>query len=153
MIVRPGQSQVIALPPEYIMPQDGHAKQDCERAAGKRWLSKHAAQVASRGATLLGDDLYSNQPLCALVVQHRCHVIFTCKPASQPTCYERIAFWQANDAMATREEHHWNGRFREVTMVRYLNEVLLRRGDDAFSVNGFEITVVNAKNGRTTLSQ
>ena len=147
VIVCPGQSQVIALPPEYIMPQDGHAKQDCERAAGKRWLSKHAAQVASRGATLLGDDLYSNQPFCALVLQHRCHFIFTCKPDSHPTFYERIAFWQANDAMATREEHHWNGRFREVTMVRYLNEVLLRRGDDALSVNWFEITVVNAKTG------
>ena len=147
VIVCPGQSQVIALPPEYIMPQDGHAKQDCERAAGKRWLSKHAAQVASRGATLLGDDLYSNQPFCALVLQHRCNFIFTCKPDSHPTFYERIAFWQANDAMATREEHHWNGRFREVTLVRYLNEVLLRRGDDALSVNWFEITVVNAKTG------
>jgi hypothetical protein len=47
VIVCPGQSQVVALPPEYIMPQDGHAKQDCERAAGKRWLSKHAAQVST----------------------------------------------------------------------------------------------------------
>ena len=147
VVVCPGQSQVIALPPEYIMPQDGHAKQDCERAAGKRWLSKHAAQVAPHGVTFLGDDLYSNQPLCALVVQHRCNFIFTCKPDSHPTFYERVAFWQANDALATREEHHWNGRFTEVTMVRYLNEVLLRRGDDALSVNWFEITVVNAKTG------
>jgi hypothetical protein len=147
VIVCPGQAQVIALPPEDIMPQDGQAKQDCERAAGKRWLSKHAAQVASRGATLLGDDLYSNQPFCALVVQQRCNFIFTCKPDSHPKFYERVAFWQANDAMATREEHHWNGRFREVTMVRYLNEVLLRRGDNALSVNWFEITVVHAKTG------
>jgi hypothetical protein len=147
VIVCPGQSPVIALPPEDIMPQDGHTKQDWERAAGKRWLSKHAAQVASRGATLLGDDLYSKQPFCALVVQHRCNFIFTCKPDSHPKFYERVAFWQANDAMATREEHHWNGRFREVTMVRYLNEVLLRRGDNALSVHWFEITVVHAKTG------
>ena len=117
VIVCPGQSQVIALPPEYIMPQDGHGKQDCERAAGKRWLSKHAAQVAPGGATLLGDDLYSNQPFCALVLQHRCNFIFTCKPDSHPKFYERVALWQATDAMATREEHHWNGRFTEVTLV------------------------------------
>jgi len=26
------------LAPECIMPQDGHAKQDCERVAGKRWI-------------------------------------------------------------------------------------------------------------------
>jgi hypothetical protein len=147
VIVCPGQSQVIALPPEYIMPQDGHVKQDCERTAGKRWLGKHAAQVAPHGVTFLGDDLYSNQPMCALVVKQRCNFIFTCKPDSHPKFYERVAFWQANDAMAIREEHRWNGRFTEVTMVRYLNEILLRRGDDALSVNWFEITVVNATTG------
>src|SRR5678815_2173735 len=79
VIVCPGHSHVIALPPEYIMPQDGHDKQDCERAAGKRWLAKHAAQVAPHGVTLLGDDLYSNQPFCELVLQHGCNFIFTCK--------------------------------------------------------------------------
>jgi hypothetical protein len=147
VIVCPGPSQVIALPPEYIMPQDGHAKQDCERAAGKRWLNNHAAQVGPHGVTLLGDDLYSNQPFCALVLQHRCNFIFTCKPDSHPKFYERVAFWQAADAMATCEEHHWNGRFTAVTLVRYLNDVLLRRGDDALSVNWFDIPVVNAKTG------
>src|SRR4029453_1515432 len=29
VIVCPGRSEVIALPPEFIMPQDGHDKQDC----------------------------------------------------------------------------------------------------------------------------
>jgi hypothetical protein len=147
VIVCPGQSQVIALPPEDIMPQDGQAKQDCERAAGKRWLGKHAAQVAPRGATLLGDDLYSNQPFCALVLPHRCNFIFTCKPDSHPKFYERLAFWQATEAMAAHEEHHWNGRFTEVTLVRYLNDVLLHSGDNALSVNWFDITVGNAKTG------
>src|SRR5437867_5729910 len=49
--------------------------------------------------------------------------------------------------MAAREEHHWNGRFTEVTLVQYLNDVLLRSGDDALSVNWFAITVVNTKTG------
>jgi len=89
VIVCPGQSQVLALPPEYIMPQDGHAKQDCERAAGKRWLGKHAEQVSPHGVPLLGDDLYSNQPFCALVLQHHCPFILTCKPDSHPTLFER----------------------------------------------------------------
>src|SRR5215471_11781630 len=147
VIVCPGQAQVIALFPEYIMPQDGHAKQDCERAAGKRWLRTQAAQVAPHGVTFLGDDLYSNQPFCALVLQQRCNFIFTCKPDAHPKFYERIAFWQATDAIATREVHHWNGRFTEVTQVRYLNDVLLRRGDDALSVHWFDITVINAATG------
>ncbi len=147
VIVCPGQSQVLALPPEYIMPQDGHAKQDCERAAGKRWLEQHAKRVAPHGVTFLGDDLYSNQPFCALVLQHRCNFIFTCKPDSHPTLYERLAFWQATGGIAEREGRHWNGRFTEVTLVRYINDVLLRSGDDALSVNWFDITVVNATTG------
>jgi len=147
VIVCPGHAQVLALPPAYIMPQDGHNKQDCERAAGKRWLGKHAAHVAPHGVTLLGDDLYSNHPLCTLALQQGYNFIFTCKPDSHPTFYERVAFWQATDAMATREAHHWNGRFTEVTQVRYLNDVLLRRGADALAVNWFDITVVNATTG------
>ena len=147
VIVCPGQSQVIALPPEDIMPQDGHAKQDCERAAGTRWIRTHAEQVVPHGVTLLGDDLYSNQPFCALVLHHRFNCIFTCKPDSHATLSERLAFWQANDGMAEHEGRHWNGRFTEVTMVRSINDVRLRGGDDALSVNGFESTVVNAKTG------
>jgi hypothetical protein len=147
VIVCPGQAQVIALPPEYIMPQDGHDQQDSERAAGKRWLRTHAPQVAPHGITCLGDDLYSNQPFCALVLQHQCNCIFTCQPDSHPTLYERLAFWQATDAVATHEGRHCNGRFTEVTLVRYINDVRLRSGDDALSVNWFDRTVVNAKTG------
>ena len=147
VIVCPGRPDVIALPPEYIMPQDGEAKQDCEQQAGKRWLSKHAQAVAPHQMTLLGDDLYSKQPFCALAQQQGLHFILTCKPDSHPKFYERLAFWQANDGMAEREGRCWNGRFTEVTMYRYINDVLLRGGDDALSVNWFEITVVNAKTG------
>jgi hypothetical protein len=147
VIVCPGQPQVIALPPEYLMPQDGHGKQDCERAAGKRWLHTHAAQVSPHGITFLGDDLYSNQPFCTLVLQHRCNFIFTCKPDSHPTLYERLAFWQATDAIAEHTERRFNGRWTDVTMVRYINDVRLRRGADALSINWLEVTVVKATTG------
>ncbi len=63
VIVAPGRSQVISLVPEYIVPQDGHDKQDCERAAAKRWVKPQARQFKPHSVTLLGDDLYSNQPL------------------------------------------------------------------------------------------
>src|SRR5262245_8106755 len=147
VIVCPGQSQVIALPPEYIMPQDGHTKQDCERAAGTRWLATHAARVAPHGVTVLGDDLYSNQPLCALALQHGYNFIFVCKPDSHVKFYERLAFWQANDGMVELERRHWNGRYPEVISYRYINDVLLREGDHTLEVQWFEITVVNAKTG------
>jgi hypothetical protein len=33
----PGHQHVLPLPPEFIVPQDGAQKQDCERNAAKRW--------------------------------------------------------------------------------------------------------------------
>ena len=147
VIVCPGRPEVLALPPEYIMPQDGQTKQDCEQRAGKRWISKHAKVVAPHQVTLLGDELYSKQPFCALALQQGFHFILTCKPDSHATLYKRLAFWQANDGMAALERRHWNGRFTEVTRYRYINDVRLRDGDDALSTNWFEITVVSAKTG------
>lgn len=64
VIVKPGSECVIVLEPEYIMPQDGKEKQDCEIEAGKRWLDKYGDFYAKRGVTMLGDDLYSRQPYC-----------------------------------------------------------------------------------------
>jgi hypothetical protein len=39
VIVASGNPRVIPLEPEFITPQDGHEKQDCENVAAKRWLS------------------------------------------------------------------------------------------------------------------
>ena len=147
VIVGPGHSQVVALPPQYLMPQDGHEKQDCERQAGKRWLAQHAQHIAPHGVTLLGDDLYSNQPFCESVLAQGCNFILTCKPDSHATLYERLAFWQASDAIAEHEVRHRNRGSAQVTMLRYINDVLLRSGDGALSVNWFEMTVVQAKTG------
>ena len=147
VLVSPGRSEVIALPPEFIMPQDGQIKQDCERVAGKRWIAKHAKAVAPHGITLLGDDLYSNQPFCELALHHGFNFILVCKPDSHSTLYDRLAFWQANDAVKGVESRHFNGRFAELTICRYINDVRLRSGQDALSVNWLEMTTVNAKTG------
>ena len=53
VIVAPGRGQVISLVPEYIVPQDGHDKQDCERMAAKRWVKQQASQFNPYSVTLL----------------------------------------------------------------------------------------------------
>jgi hypothetical protein len=147
VVVCPGRSQVIALPPEYIMPQDGHDKQDCEQVASKRWIRKHAEAFAPYRVTLLGDDLYSKQPFCALALAQGFNFILVCKPDSHPKLYDRIAFWHTNDGISACESRHWNGRFTEVSLYRFLHDVLLLDGPEALSVNWFDITVVNATTG------
>ena len=68
VIVSPGHAQVVPLRPEFITPQDGHAKQDCEIAAAKRWLQANAQRYFTGNDTLLGDDLYAHQPFCRQVL-------------------------------------------------------------------------------------
>ena len=147
VIVCPGRAPVIALAPEYIMPPDGHAKQDCEQAAGKRWVQHHAATLVSHHVTLLGDDLYSKEPFCALALQQGFNFILVCKPDSHPKFYKRLAFWQAQGAIAPREQRCRHGRLTEVTLYRFINDVLLQDGKQARAVNWVEMTVLNAKTG------
>lgn len=93
VFVKPGQSQVLPLPPEFIVPQDGSEKQDCERVASKRWLAQHHDHFSDHSVTYLGDDLYANQPLCQLIAEtYHQFFIFVCKPESHSGLYEWIAF-------------------------------------------------------------
>ncbi len=71
VIVSPVQSAVISLPPEFITPQDGHAKQDCEQAAAKRWIASAPEIFQTQAVTLLGDDLFSRQPMCEAVLDKK----------------------------------------------------------------------------------
>ena len=71
LIAVPGNNKVISLPPEFIIPQDGQDKQDCENAAAKRWLKNIAPRYAELGVTVLGDDLYCNQPICKEILKKR----------------------------------------------------------------------------------
>jgi len=147
VIVCPGHAPLIALAPEYIMPQDGHAKQDCEQAAGKRWMTQHASTLVPHHVTLLGDDLYSKAPFCALALHQGFNFILVCKPESHPKLYERLAFWQAQGAITQCEQRRRKGRVTEVAIYRFINEVLLQGGKHALAVHWVEMTVVNAKTG------
>ena len=66
-LVAPGHTQVLPLMPEFITPQDGAAKQDCERAAAKRWLARHGTHFAGLRPVYLGDDLYACQPIASAI--------------------------------------------------------------------------------------
>jgi len=57
VIVSPGSNRAISLEPQFIRPQHGAAKQDCENAAAKRWLKSAGLLHAEHGVTILAADL------------------------------------------------------------------------------------------------
>lgn len=146
VVVSPGHRQVVPLRPEFITPQDGQVKQDCEINAAKRWLAAHAQRYVTGNDTLLGDDLYAHQPFCRQVLLHGFHFLFTCKPASHPTLYQWVAGLEPGRALhtlkqrvkgkANRWEHHH---------YRWANAVPLTDSDDALKVNWCELTITDAE--------
>lgn len=147
VLVAPDESRVIALEPEFIQPQDGQEKQDCERNAGKRWLARNASRLAHHAVTLLGDDLYCNQPFCEQVLEQGLNFIFTCKPDSHIALYQEVDLLNRLGEVAQLCERHWNGQAHELWSYRYVNEVPLRADADARQVNWCELSVVAESTG------
>lgn len=145
VIVAPGQPHAIALRPEFITPQDGHTKQDCEIAAAKRWLEKNAALHAPLKATLLGDDIYAHQPFCRRSLLHDLHFIFVCKPESHKTLYDWVNLLEKGRQLRTLKARVKKGAHWQTYTYRYANQVPLADGDDALKVNWCEVTVTNAQ--------
>jgi hypothetical protein len=138
-LVAPGHQQVVPLPPEFIAPQDGADKQDCENRAAHRWIEKHAAKYANLNPVYLGDDLFSHQPLCQDVLTQGAHFIFVCKPSSHPLIAEYIKGAEL-ESLVLPIKH---GRQKLTHRYRWLSAVPLRDGKDALLVNWFEIEIVN----------
>ena len=141
VIVQPGNEHVISLEPEFIVPQDGHDKQDCETQAAKRWVEKYSNFYARRGATILGDDLFSRQPFCQLLKDTSLHFILVCKPESHSTLYKTVDFLASSQALASKRRRHWNGRYAEIYTYRYTNQLPLNGDPNAMKVNWCELTI------------
>ena len=145
IVVSPNQKQVINLEPEFIKKQDGHQKQDCENAAVKRWLNRNHQNKYGYAATLLGDDLYSHQPICELALKQGYNFIFVCLEASHNTLYEWLEFLEKSGEFATVETKQWDGRKNLIYRYRYASRVPLKDEDSSLEVNWCEVTVINEK--------
>lgn len=149
VIVAPGNPHVISLAPEFITPQDGHDKQDCEHTAAKRWLLKHVHKYKELGITLLGDDLYARHPLCEMLHQMGINYIFTCKPESHVKLYEELKVFEDNWRMTSLTIKRTKGKktIRTYTdTYRFVNYVPIRGTVDAVLAHWCEL-VTTDENG------
>jgi hypothetical protein len=143
--VHAGLGQVISLPPEFIIQQDGTTKQDCELNASRRWLSQFGERIAADGVTILGDDLYCHHDFCRQLLAYGFDFILSCKPTSHLTLYEYVRLLE--DQIVCKEHRYWTGRRWLVDKTRYLNGVPLRDSKDAQEVNWFEHNTVVEETG------
>jgi hypothetical protein len=146
VVVAPGNPRVLALEPEFIVPQDGAEKQDCELNAAKRWVERHAA-LAAKQVIILGDDLFSKDPFCKALLLHGFHFILVCKPDSHKTLYEEVAAFERTGDLPSFSIHRWNGRFHERSTYRYMNQLPLNGNETALEVNWVELILTRTDTG------
>jgi len=145
-IVMPGSTVVLPVSPEMITNMDGTEKQDCERNAAKRWLSKHADEYKWLSPTLLGDDLYSNYPFCKEVLEAGYSFIFTCKDDSHSWLAETVK----NSYLEETSRREWNGRYHLVYTYQWLNGIQIRDNKQTLLVNYLSLSIWNEKLNKRT---
>ena len=149
-VVADGHNRVISLMPEFVKPRHDPAahdteltgqrqKQDCERNAAKRWISKHASNLAAYRPVLLGDDIYCCHPICQLVRDSGADFLFVCKPDSHKCLHDFLhpALYHSTGWLRRRNAR----RHIEFHRCRWQTGVPVRDGADAVSGTWIEFTV------------
>ena len=148
-VVAPKMGHVIALQPEFIHPQDGTDKQDCEQRAARRWLAHVAPLYSDLDVTLLGDAIYATQPVIQEVLDAEMGYLFTAKEDSQRYLFEEIASLEKLGEVHVLERKHWTGRQHQIWRYRWTNGVRLRNSDDSLNVNWAELSISNEDGKKT----
>ena len=142
-VVAPGHSKVVPLAPEFIVKQDGAEKQDCERAAVKRWHDKHGARLKPLRPVYLADDLFACQSVVERLADNGDDFIFTCKETSHKALYDFIDGCE----FERHEVKVRKGKRRETRRYRFIEKVPLRDDKDAVLANWIGFEILDAKDG------
>ena len=118
-----------------------------ENAAVKRWLLRNPVETENNQITLLGDDLYSRQPICELALEQGYNFIFVALPSSHKSLYEWIDFSEKNGEMIIGEIKKYEKGKRRIYRYRSVNNVPLRESEPSLLVNWYEVEIFDtAKN-------
>jgi len=142
-VVCPDRTDVIPLAPEFIRKQDGETKQDSENAAAKRWLDRDGQKYGELGVTLLGDDLYCNQPMIERILGKGLDFILVCKPKSHSWITKWVSFADPKEDLHEFSLTRWTGKERLTDTYQYVNGIGIHGGENALLVNWVQMTTTN----------
>jgi hypothetical protein len=91
VLLHPDKREVIPLMPEPIMKHDGAAKNDCERNAAKRLVTKLRQDHPSLPLIVTEDSLSSNAPHITVLRDHRLHYILGVKEGDHAYLFAQVA--------------------------------------------------------------
>ncbi len=143
VIAHPKRREVIPLAPEPIIKQDGTKKNDCERNAAKRFLTKLRQDYPHLPFIIVEDALSANAPHIRELKRHNLRFILGVKPGDHTYLFDHI-----RQAEETKEISHLEIKKDGVIhRFRYLNDVPLNESNADVRVNFLEYWEI--KSGKT----
>ncbi|QEG30383.1 hypothetical protein GobsT_51880 [Gemmata obscuriglobus] len=103
-VVHPDSSEVLALAPEPIQRADGGTKNDCERNAARRWLSRFREDHPDLPVLVVEDALSSNAPCARDLYQAKCHFLLGVKPTDHAHLFGHVCQRQDQNAFEMAED-------------------------------------------------
>jgi hypothetical protein len=90
-LIHPDKREVIPLMPEPIVKQDGTSKNDCERNAAKRFVTKFRQDHPHLKVIVTEDSLSLNAPHIETLQAHNLHYILGVKEGDHAFLFEQVA--------------------------------------------------------------
>jgi hypothetical protein len=140
-IVHPERREVIPLPPEPIIKQDGTQKNDCERNAAKRLLSKLRHEYPRLPFIVIEDALSSNAPHIGELKKYDMRFILGVKEGDHPYLFEAVRQAEQEGCVSPYEVKERG----VVHRFRFLNQVPLNASNPDVLVNFVEYWEIGPK--------
>jgi hypothetical protein len=142
-IVHPEQREAIPLAPEPIIKQDGVKKNDCERNAAKRFLTKLRQDYPRLPFIIIEDALSANAPHIQELKRHNLRFILGVKPGDHAYLFNYV-----RQAEKAGQSNHFEMKKEGVIhRFHFMNDVPLNASNADERVNFLEYWEI--KSGKT----
>jgi hypothetical protein len=135
-LVHPNQRAVIPLMPEPIIKQDGMGKNDCERNAAKRFLTKLRQDHPHLKVIVTEDSLSANAPHIDVLQAHNLHYILGVKEGDHASLFEHVAAAERAGRVTYYDRHDETTGLRH--RFRFVSDVPLNAAHADLRVNFLE---------------
>jgi hypothetical protein len=136
VLIHPGFKEVIPLPPEPILQQDGNSKNDCEQNASKRMLENIRREHPHLKLIVVEDALYATGPHVKLLQQHKMKFIIGCKNAYGYLFKHRMDLVTEYEMTDENQVKH---------VFKFANDIALNSSHPDIKVNVLDYYEINPK--------
>src|SRR3989454_2772433 len=145
-IIHPDYREVIPLMPEPIVKQDGTQKNDCERNAAKRFITKLRQDHPHLKVIITEDALSSNAPHIETLHDYGCHYILSVKEGDHAYLFTQVQAAAAAGRVTSYERHDRAAGL--VHRFRFVNDMPLNGSRTDVRVNFIEYWEISQDQGQ-----